>query len=170
MNACFLFQSYVWYHYIIQDFLMCYRYAQQWIDLFKQNPEMILQLPDLYLKGMHNLMAALFNIQHDEKFEQVLGDLQAFGAFAKELKFTENTERQYFLYNYTNQLNYYFLSGQFTEGLQIVPEIEAGIERLAIQTWSSHRILVFYYKIGCLYFGSRRQQKSHSVPQQDYQF
>ena len=37
----YLFQSYCWYAFIRQDFLLYYRYTQKWVDLFEQKPLMI---------------------------------------------------------------------------------------------------------------------------------
>src|SRR5262249_53959690 len=37
----YLYQSYTWYAFIRQDFLLYYRYAQKWVDLFKSEPVMI---------------------------------------------------------------------------------------------------------------------------------
>lgn len=67
-----LYQCHVWYNYIVQDFLKCYRYAQLWVDLFDEYPKMRPAKPDLLIKGLHNLLAALFNLQHFEKFTQTL--------------------------------------------------------------------------------------------------
>lgn len=149
----YLYQSHVWYNYIVQDFLNCYRYAQKWVDLFRGEPEMILKQPDLYMKGMHNLLAALFNIRHHRKFVEVLEEVEEFAKHEKELKFTANTKLQLFLYVYSNKINRHFLEGRFQEGVKLVPEIEAGIKEFAYRM-DHHRILVLYYKIGCLYFGS----------------
>jgi tetratricopeptide (TPR) repeat protein len=149
----YLYQSHVWYNYIIQDFLNCYRYAQKWVDLFREEPEMILEQPDLYMKGMHNLLATLFNIRHYTRFCEVLRDVEEFADHSQELKFTENTKLQVFLYVYSNKINKHFLEGSFSEGVKLVPEIESGIAEFAYRM-DHHRILVLYYKIGCLYFGS----------------
>ena len=37
----YLYQSYCWYAFIRQDFLMYYRYSKKWVDLFNQEPLMI---------------------------------------------------------------------------------------------------------------------------------
>src|ERR1043165_5124750 len=37
----YLYQSYCWYTYICQDFLMYYRYTQKWVDLFHDQPHML---------------------------------------------------------------------------------------------------------------------------------
>ena len=59
----YLYQSYCWYAFIRQDFLMYYRYSQKWIDLFAENPVMIAVETGHYIKGMHNLLNAHFDLQ-----------------------------------------------------------------------------------------------------------
>ncbi len=34
----YLYQAYCWYYYILQDFVMYYRYTQKWVDLFTEYP------------------------------------------------------------------------------------------------------------------------------------
>src|SRR5690606_15792707 len=45
-----LYQAYSWYSYILQDFLMFYRYTQKWVDLFREYPLQKKTDPALYLK------------------------------------------------------------------------------------------------------------------------
>ena len=68
----YLYQSYSWFAFIRQDFLMYYRYAQKWIDLFEQEPLMISVETGHYVKGMHNMLNALFDLRHFSKFEVIL--------------------------------------------------------------------------------------------------
>ena len=37
----YLYQSYVWYAFIRQDFLQYYRYSQKWVDVFTMYPELL---------------------------------------------------------------------------------------------------------------------------------
>src|ERR1035437_6689142 len=48
----YLYQSYCWYAFIRQDFLMYYRYTQHWVDLFQQEPLMIEIETASYIKGL----------------------------------------------------------------------------------------------------------------------
>jgi tetratricopeptide (TPR) repeat protein len=57
-----------------------------------------------------------------------------------------------FLYSYNNQLNLYFLEGEFKAGQVIVPEILAHIEQYKNKI-DAHHVMLLYYKLGCLYFG-----------------
>ncbi|MFD2999358.1 hypothetical protein ACFS7Z_03210 [Pontibacter toksunensis] len=148
----YYYQAHVWYNYIIQDFKACYRYAQKWVDLFEDNPEMKFKQDMLYIKGLHNLLLALYNMLYYSKFKQVLQKLEDFAA-DPERKTSPNSEVLLFLFIYTNKINNYFLEGNFTEGLQIIPELLEKLNRFKSHL-DPHRRLMFYYKIASLYFGS----------------
>lgn len=163
----YFFQAQVWYYYIVQDFLMCYRYAQKWIDLFLERPNMIRKYPPLYIKGLHNLLAALFNLQHYRKFVEVLELLEEFEK--KESSVNFNTEILTFLYIYTNRINKYYMEGRFSDGLKLIPEVEEKI-RMYNTHLDQHRVLVFYYKIACLYFGSGNNLKAIEYLEKVIQF
>ncbi|MDQ6763665.1 MAG: hypothetical protein M3015_13685, partial [Bacteroidota bacterium] len=47
----YLYQSYCWYAFIRQDFLMYYRYSQKWIDVFSEDEVMIAVETGHYIKG-----------------------------------------------------------------------------------------------------------------------
>jgi hypothetical protein len=148
----YLYQSYVWYNYIIQDFLTCYKYASRWVDLFEENQYLIPVYADLYLKGLHNLLASLFFIDHKQKFTEVLKTLEKLGS-EEFITNNENNSVLLFQYLYINKINHHFMNGTFSEGLGMVKEIEEGFTNYGNKI-DDNRILNFYYKIGCLYFGS----------------
>ncbi|GAB3813446.1 hypothetical protein [Pontibacter rugosus] len=146
------YQAHVWYHYILQDFKACYRYAQKWVDLFEEEPHMKEQQPMLYIKGLHNLLLALFSLLYYSKFMEALKKLEDFAADSNR-RSNPNIEMLLFLYIYTNRINAFYMRGRFTEGLKIVPEIRRNL-RVFEQQLDPHRQLIFYYKIAGLYFGS----------------
>jgi len=147
-----LYQSYVWYYYIVVDFLNGYRYAQKWIDLFEEHPQLIKTHHEQYLKGLHNLLATLFNIGHYTKLIETLKTLENFEN-RDDIQWDKNEQMAYFVYKYSSRIDKHFLEGSFTEGVKLAAEIE---EKLAshFNKIDEHRILVINYKIACLYFGS----------------
>jgi hypothetical protein len=153
----YYYQAQVWYHTILQDFRACYRYAQKWVDLFEQAPDMMEQQPMLYIKGLHNLLAALYNLLYYSKFVRVLAKLEAFAATLS--RPTPNTDVLLFQYIYTHKINAAFLEGRFTESLQLMPELLEKLVLLQPQL-DLHRRLIFYYKIASLYFGSGNYRKA----------
>jgi hypothetical protein len=154
----YLYQSYCWYAFIRQDFLMYYRYTQKWVDLFEREPNMIAIETGQYIKGMHNLVSAHFDLQNYKRFDI---DLQKFEDFAQSEIVTENDNNriQTFVYLHLAKLNKHFMQGTFTEGLALVPHIDMKLKEYTLYL-DRHRVLVFYYKIASLYFGSGDNDKA----------
>ncbi|MBX2924246.1 MAG: hypothetical protein KF746_18745 [Chitinophagaceae bacterium] len=154
----YLFECHAWYGFILQDLLMYYRYCQKWVDAFEKEPYMKNVDTQLYIKGMHNLLNAHFMLLNYDKFNCTLRHFEAFYQ-SKEANSNDNNRVQSFIYLYVAKLNKHFLEGSFTEGLKLVPEIEEKILEYRLKM-DRHRILVFYYKIACLYFGSGNNEKA----------
>ena len=148
----YYYQSYCWYAFIRQDFLMYYRYTQKWVDLFHEEPAMIDIEMAQYIKGMHNLLNAHFDLRNYPKFEKTLKQFEDFAESAS-VKNNQNATIQVFIYLYTAKINKHFMQGSFGEGLKLVPEIIEKLNEYSIYL-DRHRILIFYYKIASLYFGS----------------
>jgi hypothetical protein len=148
----YLYQSYVWYNYMTQDFLMCYKYASKWVELYERHPNLISSQVDLYLKGLHNLLAALFMIDHKQKFDTTFQQLEDLSS-EDFINNNDNNSVLFFQYKYLNKINHHFMHGTFSAGLPIAEEIENGIVHFKNKL-DRHRVMNFYYKIGCLYFGS----------------
>ncbi|RMG76557.1 MAG: hypothetical protein D6714_21190 [Bacteroidetes bacterium] len=148
----YLSQAYVWYYYILQNFPLHYRYAQKWVDLFEAFPEMKLKDPDLYMRGVHNLLNAIFYTSYYEKFEPTIRQLETFVEENGD-RFSPNSEVLAFQYIYTARINKYFTEGNFTEGLSIIPGLLKGLKKYD-EYLDVHRILIFYYKIASMYFSS----------------
>ncbi len=145
-------QSMCWLHYIQLDFLKYYRYATKWVDLFHNEPAMIWVETIQYTKGLHNLISAHYDLRLYDKFMQTLDIFEAF-YFSEGVQRNPNYKIQAFVYFYTAKIHQHFQEGRFTEGLKLVPEIMEGLKTFE-SLIDRHRVLVFYYKIASLYFGS----------------
>jgi hypothetical protein len=154
----YLYQSYCWYAFIKQDFLNYYRYAQKWVDIFERNPDMISVETGMYIKGRHNLLGAHFDLKNFTKFNEELEKFEAF-AQSKIALMSDNNRIQAFIYLATSKINKHFMEGTFTEGLFMVPYIEENLKEYGLYM-DKHRVLVFYYKIASLYFGSGDFEKA----------
>lgn len=148
----YLYQSYAWYAFIRQDFLLYYRYAQKWVDLFDEQPLMRRVETGHYIKGLHNLLNAHFDLRNDEKLALTLKEFEAF-AQTERVQQHDNFRIQAFIYITQAKLNQHFMLGTFSEGLVLVPQIEEKLEQFSIFI-DPHRVLVLNYKIAMLYFGS----------------
>lgn len=145
-------QSFCWYAFIRQDYLMYYRYTQKWVDLFEKNPQMIRIDTGNYIKGLHNLLNAHFNLNNYKGFTKTLKILENFRE-SDIVKLNENNRIQAFVYLYTSKINQHFLEGTFREGLLIVDEIIHQLDEFELHM-DGHRTMIFYYKIASLFFGA----------------
>ncbi|MCR9287031.1 MAG: hypothetical protein NXI23_06525 [Bacteroidetes bacterium] len=148
----YLYQSYVWYYYILQNFPLHFRNAKKWVDLFEANPEMKMNDPDLFMRGLHNLLNSIFYTSYYEKFDEIIDQLESF-TLKNKTRFNINSEVISFQYIYTAKINKHFTEGTFTEGVKIIPVLEEELKKYSLHL-DSHRILIFYYKMASMYFSS----------------
>jgi tetratricopeptide (TPR) repeat protein len=122
------------------------------VDLFYEEKKMIEVETAHYIKGMHNLLGAHFDLQNYDRFEETLKEFEEF-AVSKIVLLNDNNRIQTFVYLHISKLNKHFMEGTFTEGLKLVPYIEEKLLEYRLYL-DRHRVLVFYYKIASLYFGA----------------
>ncbi len=151
-------QCHAWYGFILQDLLLYYKSCQRWVDLFEKEPFMRMVEAQQYIKGMHNLLNAHFMLMNHEKFNDALKRFELF-YHSEVVSSSENNQVQTFVYLYIAKINKHFMEGSFTQGLKLVPEIEEKLDSYELQL-DRHRVLIFYYKIACLYFGSGDYDKT----------
>ena len=147
-----LYKAHLWYSFLTQDFLMSYKYAQKWVDLFRESPKQIKLNPVFYLKGRYYLLEALFYVKYSGKYKE---ELQLFEqeVASGDIPLNTNTENIIFIYLWFSKLNMHFLEGSFKEGLELIPELELKLKEMGHRI-DRHYVMVFYYKIGCMYFGA----------------
>jgi tetratricopeptide (TPR) repeat protein len=148
----YLYQSYGWYFFMTQDFLNYYKYAQKWVELFNAHPRMIEMEMPLYLKAMNSSLNALYLAQHHKKFSKGLKFLEETGEKYYQKK-SVNVDSLLHIYLYLNRINLHYLEGTFSEGLKWVPKLKEKLNSNEYN-WDDHRVMVFNYKIACMYFGS----------------
>lgn len=147
-----LYQSYVWFHHMSQDFANYYRYAQKWVGLFDEYPSMKVPATTLYIKGLHNVLNALFMAGKRKMFVKAFETLQDFNK-DKKLKLSVNEEGQLQLFKYTHTVNSIFITADYKDGVHCVKDLEESILQNN-HLWDPSRIMVFNYKIACVYFGN----------------
>ena len=154
----YLYQSYCWYAFIRQDFLMYYQYSKKWVDLFDRDPLMITVETGHYIKGMHNLLTANFNLRNFKQFDNYLSRFERF-TFSKAANRHDNFRMQAFVYLTSARINQHLMKGSFGEGLKLVPAIETGLAEFDMYI-DRHRVLVIQYKTALLYFGNGNYAES----------
>ncbi|MEX6688866.1 hypothetical protein QTN47_15265 [Danxiaibacter flavus] len=148
----YLYQSYCWYAFIRQDFLMYYRYSRKWIDLYEEQELMKTVEIGHYIKGMHNLLNAHFDLRNYQQFEITLRDFEDF-AKTPVANLHDNFRIHIFIYISSAKLNQHLMMGTFADGLKLVPHIVEKMKEYSLYI-DRHRIMVSNYKIASLYFGN----------------
>ena len=151
-----LFKAYLWYSFLLQDFLNCYKYSLKWVNLFNQHPSMINLNPVFYLKGNNYLLESLFLIRNSDKFKEHFEKFEVIiqkDSFPKD----ENVHALSFLYLSTNRINLCFMEGSFDEGLLLIPTIETKFKEYQSRI-DEHHIMSFYYKFACMHFGAGQNE------------
>jgi hypothetical protein len=147
----YLYQSHCWLAFILQDFLNYYRYAQKWVNLFEDEPVRIKVETAHYIKGMHNLLNAHFDLRNYRGFEKTLAAFEKF--YQTPLcQQHDNFRIHSFIYITNAKLNGHLMAGTFKEGLQQVPILEENIEKNQ-DFIDTHRRMVFNFKVASLHFG-----------------
>lgn len=154
----YFYQSYCWYAFIRQDFLMYYRYSQKWIDLFIEDKSMIAVETGHYIKGMHTLLNAFFDLRHFKKFEVVLYQFEQFFK-TDTAQLHDNFRVHTSIYINSAKVNQHLMKGTFSEGLKLVPSLKEELKEYALFV-DRHRIVVFNYKIASLHFGNGDYDKA----------
>jgi hypothetical protein len=154
----YLFQSYTWYAFIRQDFLQYYRYTKKWVDLFSDQPMMVRVETGHYIKGLHNLLNAHFDLRNYRQFEKTLKQLEKL-AQSDRVKDHDSFRIQAFIYTSTARINQHFMLGTFKQGVSLIPGIEEKLAGYHLFI-DSHRILVLNYKFAMLCFGSGDYKRS----------
>lgn len=148
----YLHQSYVWYAFIRQDFLMYYKHSQKWVDLFDEQQMMISVETGHFIKGMHNLLNAHFDLRNFNKFDNTLFRFERF-AMSDLANRHDNFRIHTFIYINSARINQQLMTGNFSEGLKKLPDVEKELNEYSLYV-DNHRIMVFNYKIASLYFGA----------------
>ena len=152
-----LYKAHLWYSFLMQDFLNCYKYASKWVNLFDQYPKMINLNPVFFLKGNNYLLESIFFIKNKPKFVKVYGVLKSKiedETFPKD----ENVQTLSFLYLNFHSINNHFIDGSFEEGLTLIPTIEKKLAHFSNRIDAHHK-MIFYYKFASLHFGAGNNRK-----------
>jgi len=146
----YLFQSYVWFHNMGQDFVNSYKYSKKWVDLYDKYPTHKVIVTTPYIKGYHNLLNALFMIGSKDRYNKQYRRFKLFDIYKKQNP-TQNEISLYFLFRWTHFLNKIFINAEY-EITEELKELESILKKNEYG-WDLNRILTFNYKMGCVYFG-----------------
>lgn len=148
----YLYSSFTGYHFFIQDFEAGLKSALKWVQLFEENPSMISVKTEMYIKALNSVLVAQNKLYLYHDFMVTHRKLVGIKR-SKKILLTENLNLTLFRTIYIHEINRHFMLGEFKSGIRIVSKFENELEDF-IPKLDKNTVLLFYYKIACLYFGS----------------
>lgn len=148
-----LYRLFAGYFFFTQDFENGYLYAHKLVSLFDENPHIIHSSLEAYIKALNQLLI----VQHRLfKYLEFVDTNRKLHSISRNPSFhiTESLRITLLKYYYMHEINRYFMTGQFEEGLQkVVDEHEKELNDL-IGVLDLHSSLILTYKIACMYLGA----------------
>jgi len=153
-----LYQAFTGYYFFIQDFRKGLEYSIKWVTLFDENPDMIRDLPELYIRSLNSLLVGQSKLFRKEDFQHSFRKLVSLKK-RKDIRKTGHIMMILQKAIYVHEINRHYLNGTFTEGTRIVNRLKSELVTV-LPVLDKHSVLLFYYKIACLYFGSDNHKEA----------
>jgi tetratricopeptide (TPR) repeat protein len=148
----YLYYALTGYYLYISNFKKAYEYACKWSDLFETYKTMKSNYIEMYIKALNARLVVENKLYKYTDFMQTHRKLVALKR-DKEIVLTKNIYLNLFKTIYIHEINRHFMLGEFKSGTRIVSKLENELNKM-ISVLDKNTILIFYYKIACLYFGS----------------
>jgi tetratricopeptide (TPR) repeat protein len=130
----YLYYCYTQYYYFIQDFERVELYAARWVDLFDGAPVKAQSNMEMYVRSLNYLLMAQNKLMKYIPFQ---------ATFKKLIAVKRNPA-----VIHTEHLNLIVVA-------RLEPELQAFIPKL-----DRHYVVIFHYKIACLYFGADNHKRA----------
>jgi hypothetical protein len=153
------------YHYLAQtgfsfytqDFKTGYRAAQSWVKIYDEHPALINTYTEMYIRALNALMVGQNKLGLTEGLEQTHRRLVALKRHKAAA--TENIQLNLFRTIYIHEINKHFMRGEFSAGIRIVARLEGELNKF-VPLLDHNSVLLFYYKIACLYVGAGQHKRA----------
>jgi len=140
------------YYLFIHDFRKAHQLANKWINLFNQNHNEKSNHVEMYIRSLNTLLVTQNKLGLYDDFMKTHRQLVAIKR-DKSIYVSENISLNLFKTIYLHEINRHFMLGEFKSGTRIVSKLERELNTI-IHKLDKNSVLIFYYKIACLYFGS----------------
>ncbi len=141
------------YYYAIGDSINSYVYHKKLVDFLETHPGMLYQHPTDYIAALGNYYITCLWVNKYKECLHVIKKMRAAPASSVKMQIL------IFRGSYSRELNFYITTGEFHNGVRLVPEIEKGI-RLYEGKIPHQTIATFYFDIAYTYFGSEDYSRS----------
>lgn len=152
LEKMYLYHTITGYNFFVQDFEAGYTNAKKWLALFDANPALVTAKTEMYIRALNNLLVAQNKLYLYNEFRETHQTLVSLKR-RKDIVMSENLNLNLFKAIYIHEINRHFMLGEFKSGTRVVAALNKELMNF-IPKLSKHTVMIFYYKIACLYFGS----------------
>ena len=124
----------------VQEALVCNR---QFLDLLEGQPHYLYLYPEQYLSTLQNYLIDSLELGKEEALRQGLDQLQTLPKH-KAFRRIRNLEARVFYQRYLLEINWLIRKKQYQAGLEILPVLEAGLDRFGDRIMTHHRYTLLY--------------------------
>ncbi len=153
-----LYDSLVGYYFFTQDYSRGYDYARKWVELFDQNPSLIVSKLEMYVKGVNSLLKAQSKLSFYDDFLKTTQKFEDVKMLS-DIYIPDNIAIQIFRYSSKHKIERYFMLGEFDHGAAEVDKIVKELDKYKDKL-SQYDLLLFYYKFACMYFGNEQYKET----------
>ena len=159
-SKLFYFQAKATYYFMLGDVKQAYGTNRAFLDLLDRSPNFLHLYAERYLATLNNILIDSLIIGDYDLLEAELQRLTLTLERA-EFKSIKNIESRVFRQRYLLLLNWSINQKDFGRALELVPEIEAGLQQFGKKIEKHHRITFYYLTAYLLFLNQKYDQALH---------
>ena len=146
------------YYFGVGDYANSYIYLKNNVSHIEANLDKFSEEPNIYFSVLTNVVYIASQLH---KYDEVFSYLKKLRELPETMDIRNNEDLEIKLFSSANsiELTIYFLTGNFEKGLELIPQIEAGLV-LYDHKLNSVRKAFFFFNIAIIYFGAKRYNEA----------
>lgn len=146
------------YHFSLGNYNECYPYLLENLKLIDKKPHLFNEEPNIYISVLTNTIYVGMRLG---RWNEALKNVEKLRQLPEKLALQTNEDLELRLFSLakSTELTLYAQSGEFEKGIEMIPEIEVGLEKFS-EKLSSIRKAHFYFNIAVIHFGLEQFHES----------
>ncbi len=157
-SKIYFYQANATYQFLLGNTEEAYKINKHFLDLLEDNPKFLNLYAQRYLGTLFNMLIDSLIIGKQDILKEGINRLILIPN-RKEFKSIKNIESRVFRQRYLLLLNWSLKQHEFKEAVELIPDIEKGLEQFGTKIEKHHRI-TFYYLIAFFLFQNKNYDQA----------
>ena len=149
-SKIYFYQANATYQFILGNTEQAYKFNKQFLDLLEEHPNFLKLYAERYLGTLFNMLIDSLIIGKYDILKEGINRLIVI-PMRQEFKSIKNIDVRVFRQRYLLLLNWSLKQHEFKEAVELIPDIEEGLERFGNKIEKHHRITFYYLIAYCLF-------------------